>query len=210
MKVFRTILISAGLLSLIALTFSFTKNKKDHGPVKWMSFEEAIAANKKQPRMIIVDVYTTWCGPCKMLSANTFGNEHIAKYMNENFYCVRFDAETRDTVKFTVNVPDTLRDNKGAVKKISQKAQQFVYYNPYPANAQRSTHQFAASILQGYNVAFPSVIFLSKDVKRVDVLQGYMPPQQFEPIVKFFGTGSWEKMKWDEYQKSFKSELGAN
>lgn len=40
--------------------------------IKWMSMEEAQAAAKKSPRPLFVDVYTSWCGPCKMLDARTF------------------------------------------------------------------------------------------------------------------------------------------
>jgi thioredoxin-related protein len=204
-SLFYTSLIAAFLFG----TFAFKLKPEDHGLVQWMSFGEAVEKSQKQPRMIMIDIYTSWCGPCKMLAKNTFGNEYIAKYMNENFYCVRFDAETRDSVKFSLMTPDTMKDVKGKVKKIGQKPQQYVYYNTGAPGVQRSTHQFAGSILQGYNIAFPSMVFISKDIKRVDVIQGYYPPEQFEPVMKFFGSGSWEKTKFDDYQKTFKSELPA-
>jgi thioredoxin-related protein len=206
---------SLKLFSLFALaaflmgTFAFSFKTEDHGPVKWMKFSEALEKNKKVPKMIFIDIYTTWCGPCKMLTANTFSNEKIAKYMNENFYCVKFDAETRDTVKFTMQVPDTLRDKKGKVVKIGTKPQVYQYYNTFPPTASRSTHQFVSSILEGKQIAFPSLVILSKKVQRIDVLQGYMPPAQFEPVIKFFGSGAWETTKWEEYQKTFKSELSS-
>jgi thioredoxin-related protein len=197
------ILIGLGFIS----SFIISDNKEEHGPVNWITFQEAVKKCKTKPKPILIDIYTTWCGPCKMLSKNTFGNEKIAKYMNENFYCVKFDAEMRDTVKFTMMIPDTLRDKNNAIKKIGEKPQEYVFVNPYPATVSRTTHQFAASILQGYQIAFPSVVFLSKEVKRLDVLQGYFPPEQFEPIVKFYGSESYDKIKWEEYQKTFKSEL---
>ena len=42
--------------------------------IKWMSFGEALKAQKKEPRKIFMDVYTDWCGPCKLLDKNTFQN----------------------------------------------------------------------------------------------------------------------------------------
>ena len=35
--------------------------------INWMTMDEALAAQKEEPKKIFMDVYTTWCGPCKML-----------------------------------------------------------------------------------------------------------------------------------------------
>jgi thioredoxin-related protein len=147
-----------------------------------------------------------------MLTKQTFGNDTIAKYLNENYYCVKFDAENHDTLKFSMNVPDTIKDKSGKVKKVTQKAQEYKFYNTFPLDAQRSTHQFAVSILQGKQIAYPSIVFLTKDlkdgnIKRVDVIQGFYPPANFEPIMKFYGSGSWQTVKWEDFQKTFKSDF---
>jgi thiol:disulfide interchange protein len=39
--------------------------------IKWVSLEKAVELQKKQPKKIIMDMYTAWCGPCKMLDKNT-------------------------------------------------------------------------------------------------------------------------------------------
>jgi thiol-disulfide isomerase/thioredoxin len=57
-----------------------------------MSIEEAVEAQKKEPKKIMMDVYTKWCGPCKMMMANTFTNADVIEYLNAN-YAVKFDAE---------------------------------------------------------------------------------------------------------------------
>ena len=61
--------------------------------INWMSLEEAVAAQQKEPRKIMMDVYTQWCGPCKMMMANTFTNANVIEYVNANYYAVKFDAE---------------------------------------------------------------------------------------------------------------------
>ncbi|HEU0136308.1 MAG TPA: thioredoxin family protein, partial [Flavobacterium sp.] len=48
--------------------------------IKWMTIDEALAAQKKVAKPIFMDVYTDWCGPCKMLDKNTFNNPEFAKY----------------------------------------------------------------------------------------------------------------------------------
>ena len=47
-----------------------------------------------------MDVYTSWCGPCKMMMRNTFTNKDVINYINKNFYAIKFDAESGDDVTF--------------------------------------------------------------------------------------------------------------
>ena len=37
----------------------------------------------------MMDVYTKWCGPCKMMMANTFTNANVIEYINANYYAVK-------------------------------------------------------------------------------------------------------------------------
>lgn len=155
----------------------------DHSLVNWISFDEAYIKCKKNPRPIMIDIYTTWCGPCKMMSSQTFNNPDIANYINTNFYAVKFDAESKDSVKF---------DN-------------YVFVSTDPANS-KAPHQFAASILDN-QLAYPSIVFLNNQIQRLDILKGFMPPKSFEPILNYYGSGDYQKVKWEEYQKTFVSVI---
>jgi thiol:disulfide interchange protein len=42
--------------------------------IEWMTFEQALEAQKETPKKILVDVYTDWCGPCKLMDKKTFQN----------------------------------------------------------------------------------------------------------------------------------------
>ena len=197
-------------LLLIVLIYAFSgesKNVSDEGsPVHWMSFEQAVAKAKKVPRPIMIDIYTTWCGPCKMMSKTTFGNAQIAKYLNEKYYCVKFDAETFDTVKVMLNARDSVLNKDGKTKKLVETPREFVFINPAPKGTPRSPHQFAASILDN-QLSYPSIVFLSPQIQRINLIKGFHPPDQFEPIMKYIGSGAWEKQKYEEYLKTFSTEL---
>lgn len=151
--------------------------------VNWVTFEEAYNKCKKNPRPIMVDVYTTWCGPCKMMTTQTFNHPQIAKYINDNFYAVKFDAESKDTVKFD----------------------KYVFVSSDVTNA-KAPHQFAASILDN-QLAYPSIVFLNNQIQRLDIIKGFLPPQNFEPVLTYYGSGDYQTIEWTDYQKKFTSTL---
>jgi len=68
--------------------------------VKWMSFEQAMEKSKSEKRKIFIDVYTDWCGWCKVMDKNTFSEANVAKILNEEFYPVKFNAEQRENIIF--------------------------------------------------------------------------------------------------------------
>jgi thiol:disulfide interchange protein len=68
--------------------------------IKWMTLEEALAAQKKAPKPIFMDIYTDWCGPCKMLDKNTFHDKAVVDYISQNFYAVKFNAEGNSEVSY--------------------------------------------------------------------------------------------------------------
>ena len=55
------------------------------------SWEEALAEAKKQEKPIFVDAFTTWCGPCKMMSRSVFTEEEVGTFFNENFISLKID-----------------------------------------------------------------------------------------------------------------------
>lgn len=68
-----------------------------------ISFAEAQKAAKAEKKLIFVDFYTSWCGPCKMMARDVFPQQKVGEFMNERFVCVKYDAEKEelDLVKKT-------------------------------------------------------------------------------------------------------------
>ena len=50
-----------------------------------MSLEKAKKQAKKEGKLIFIDCYTSWCGPCKRMAATTFKEDEVAKLFNKNF-----------------------------------------------------------------------------------------------------------------------------
>ena len=57
------------------------------------TFKEVLAQAAKEKKYVFMDVYTTWCGPCKYMSNVVFPQKAVGDYFNKNFVNVKFDAE---------------------------------------------------------------------------------------------------------------------
>jgi thioredoxin-related protein len=168
---------------------SFSQNKGKEKAIQsgekihWYSFEEAYQLNKKKPKKIFIDVFTDWCGWCRKMDAETFTNPSISEYMSDHFYCVKLNAERKDTV-----VIDGVK-----------------FSNPNPTG-KRSTHQLAVELLKG-NMSYPSYVFLNEKSQWLTVVAGYQAAKDFEPIIHYFGEDAYEKTPWEDYKASFEGVI---
>lgn len=175
--------------SLVSAQNTATETK---GEINWITIEEALELQKKEPKKIFMDVYTNWCGPCKLLDKNTFHNPDVIDYVNENYYAVKFDAEGNSTVNF--------------------KEQTFSNPNFDPAkiNRRNGVHQFAKFLKVS---AYPSMLFFDEAGNYLTPVTGYLKPQQLELYLKLFGEDKHKEMTtqeaFNDYYRAFKPSFKA-
>jgi len=173
---------------MLGISFQTSENNEvnNHLPreyrdakIEWLTWEEALAKNEKEPRKIVVDVYTDWCGWCKRMDKATFQKDHIAQYVNDKYYAVKFDAETKEDIEFN-----------GKTFK-------------YVKNGMRGYHELAAEITRG-RLSYPTVVFLDEKLDIIQPIPGFKAPDEFEKIMTYFGENEHVKTPWEVYQKNYK------
>lgn len=64
------------------------------------TWEEAKAKAKAENKLLFVDAYAVWCGPCKWMDANVFSDQKAGSFFNEHFISYKFDMEKGDGPAF--------------------------------------------------------------------------------------------------------------
>lgn len=165
---------------LFTILVSFANKASAQNKIKWMTWEEALAAQEKSPRKILVDIYTDWCGWCKKMDKATFQKDKIAKYVNNNYYPVKFDAEYKDVIIY---------DGKEY---------------KYIANGRKGYHELAVVITQG-KLSFPTVTFIDEKLQVIQPIGGYQGPESFEMIMTYFAEDYYTHTPWRSFTRDFNS-----
>lgn len=150
--------------------------------IKWMSMNEALVAQKKNPKPIFMDAYTVWCGPCKMLDRNTFSHPKLAAYVNKHFYPVKFNAEGNESITYEGNE----FGNPG--------------FKPERATQRNSPHDFSRYLRV---TAYPTLVFFDELGKTIFPASGYRDVKQLEILLKIVADKEYKRLKTDEEYKAY-------
>jgi thioredoxin-related protein len=168
------------LFAILAFILTFSCAEKPVEKVeklKWMTLQEAEIAMKKEKRPILIDLYTDWCGWCKVMDKKTYSNQSVIAYLQEKFYAVKLNAETKDIVTW---------ENK-----------------TYHLSSDNRTNDIALYLTYG-RLSYPTTVIIPTDNSGPQPVPGYQEPKEFELIVRYFGDDKYGKVPFEQYQKNFK------
>lgn len=157
--------------------------------IKWLTIQEAYALTQKTPKKFVVDVYTDWCGWCKVMDRETFSKPAIVDYVNENYYAVKLNAEQTEDIKL----------GKQTFK--------------YVSGGSRGVHELAAALMKN-QMSYPTTVFLDEKFQLIQPIPGYLEPRMFHQIITYFGQDYHQKEPFDQYKagtyaKAFRGSLTA-
>ncbi|MGB1241982.1 MAG: thioredoxin family protein [Chitinophagales bacterium] len=150
--------------------------------INWLSWQEAMELQKLKPKKIIVDLYTEWCVWCERMEKATFMHPQIAQYINENFYPVKFDAETRETINF--------------------RGRDFNYH----PQVKRGYNMFSLYLTRG-QLSYPSVVFLDEKTGNPQPIKGFQNPIAMDKLIHFFGENYYLEHDWGMFNQLYVSPL---
>ena len=127
-------------------------------PVNWISFETLEAQLQSQPKKVMIYFYADWCEFCKKMEADVYSKPEIVQLINAEYYAVKFDAESRDTIHFGGKVFLNLNQGKSRV----------------------ANHQLADLLAQDENnkVTLPALVFFDEKFNLIDRKLQYLAPNE--------------------------------
>ncbi len=145
--------------------------------ITWVTWEEAVALNKKEGKKIFVDMYTDWCGWCKRMDATTFRNKEVINAISKDFYAVKFDAEQKEPIEF--------RGTKFEFTKAGR----------------RGAHGLAVALLDG-RLGYPSFVYLDEKLDRITISPGFKKPDGILPELSWVAGGHYKTQTFDEFKEN--------
>lgn len=169
-------------LTTVTMLFSATVLS---GQVRWMSMEEALSAQKINPRKIMIHFYDDGCAPCKEMEKLTYGQPEIWAMLNANYYAVKFNTESTGPVAYMGRTFTNTTFGK-----------------------KHSKHSFSAFM----NIrSVPAAVILDGDATLLTGFNGFLTARELEPYLDLFSGNKYKSIKtrdeWDAYQNKFKTNI---
>ena len=156
-------------------------NLSGQDSIKWHSIDQAIELASQEPRLLVIDVYTDWCGWCKRMDATTFSDPEVVEIMNEHFYPVKLDAEGKEDIV------------------IGDRTFKFV------DNGRRGYHEIAAVVTRG-RLSYPTISYVDAQGKVLEAAPGYKTADQFRVYLAFYAEGAYKDQSFDEFSAAYTAQ----
>ena len=173
---------------ILILTVLFLVPLSGFAQVLWMTLPQAIEAQKKEPKKILIDFYANWCAPCKEMEKYTYNHPEIAKVINESFYAVKFESDGNESISYAGH---SFTNPDFKTKKNKNTLHQFTKY-------------------MNINM-IPTMVFLDESSNPITSLSGFLKAKEVEPYFTMIASDEYKTIKsrqeWEGYQKKFRSRI---
>lgn len=149
--------------------------------IQWVGFSEAIQQAKLENKKIMIDIYTQWCGWCRVMDQKTFHHEDIVAYVDDRFIAVKFDAEYTEDIEFNGRTYSYVRKGK------------------------KGYHELAAELMRG-RLSYPTIVFLDEELNVIQPIPGYQNASDFQMILMYFADNYFRHVPWDKFTMQYRNQ----
>ena len=150
------------IITVVFLHISQVSFSQNDIQVKWLSFEQLEDSLATQPKKVFIDFYADWCAPCLKMQKEVFTDSRIVRELNTNYYAIKMNVETQDTIVF------------GSQTFINERI-----------NRRNPIHQIPLLMAQQKNKPFslPALVFLDEHFEATARYFQYLNTKQFHDVL---------------------------
>lgn len=149
---------------LIGFLLLFRGGYAQESAVQWLSFEQLEDSLEVRARKVFIDFYADWCAYCEKMDRVAFRDPEVVRKLNSEFYAVRMNVESPDTIAF---------DNRR-------------YINFEFGKKRRPVHEIPRLLASRKGVPFslPAIVILNEDFRVQHRYFEYLSPKKMREILK--------------------------
>ncbi len=131
-----------------------------------MTFQEMETVFAKAPKKVFIDFRADWCGACLRMDKHAFQNPEIIRLLNEDYYAVKMNAETKDTITFGGKT----------------------FINPSSVSGRRSYHELATLLGSDDDgqFALPALVIFDEEFQRIARYDRYINSKRMMGVLDSF------------------------
>lgn len=145
--------------------------------INWLDIEHGVKEAMEQDKIMLINVYTDWCGFCKRLDQTTFMDREVMSIIEENFIPIKLNAEINRTIIFEGKKYDFIKEGR------------------------RGHHGLAGYLLDN-RLGYPTLVYVLKNGKVIHRSPGYRNEADMLKELTYIREEHYKKVDWRTYKKS--------